>query len=173
MKIYNYIILAFFAILIPTLNGDSAFYLTKLSAERALNDNIYSNIWSISYGGLFEYLIRTLINSTITYIIFYKLLVIFINFYIYNKIYKENNIALKLGSFLALQFYLSPSEYSYVVGGLSAIVLSTRTDLIISKTLWIIVGLILLGFDLPNPKYLGLGLLLYISIQILKDIDYF
>ena len=157
------------ALCMPTLSGDSAFYLTKISAERSLHDNLYKNIWSISYGGIIEYLIRLQIKNTVAFIVIYKIIVILTNYILYRKIFNKKNELEILYTFLVLQFYLSPSEYSYAVGGLSAIVLTTQENRDAKKIFLGLIGLILLGLDLPNPKYLGLGFILYISIEIMKE----
>ena len=156
----------------PTLSADSAFYLTKLGALRSLTDNIHKNIWSVSYGGLIEYCLRLLISNTIVFILTFKIFVTLINYILFLKIFSRN---FKIGTieilsvFFVLQLYLAPSEYSFAVGGLSAVIISSNSKQLKLKLLYGGIAIILLGFDFPNPKYLGLGLMLFLGLILLKN----
>jgi hypothetical protein len=167
---YFYIsLLILISIFLPTIYGDTAFYLTQNAALRAINDPNKELIWTLSYQGLIELIISNFIKNKYFFINFYKSFVLFINFIIFRSIpyFRKNNIdeLTILIIFLSLQLYLAPSEYSFVVGGMSLIILSSVQSKIILNIFFLLSGIFLLGLDLPNPKYIGLGLLLYLNTR--------
>lgn len=161
------IIVILIAVLLPTMYADSAFYLTKNGALNALLDPNKLLIWTISYGGLFELLLLSIIENKILYLLIYKITVIGINYIAFINFPKLERLGINsltcLILFLSIHLYLSPSEYSLVVAGFSLVVISSVQNIRINNILILALGIIFLGFDLPNPKYIGLGLMLYIS----------
>jgi len=146
-------------IFLKTFNGDSAIFLSK--------DAIISSLKSQSlfqYQGLIEYILMSLSWDGLSRILITKTLIILINLLIFRYAFfshKKNNIIEILCHFTLLQFYLAPSSYSYAVAGFSLVYLASKQTTILKSLVFFVLFIILCGTDLPNPKYLGLGLLLY------------
>jgi hypothetical protein len=149
-------------IFLRTFNGDSAIFLSK--------DAIISSLKSQSlfqYQGLIEYVLMSFSWDGLSRVIIVKTLIILINLLLFRYAFfnhKKNNIIEILCHFTLLQFYLAPSSYSYAVSGFSLVYLASKQTSILKSSVFFVSFIIFCGTDLPNPKYLGLGIVLYLFL---------
>lgn len=157
------------ALAIPTMYGDNAFYMGRISSYEN-----FSFIKNIQLQGLLEYIIYTISGDGRIFIPLYKLFVILINFTLFTfAFYSSGNKLFIIFAFSVAQFYLAPSMFSYSVAGFSLIFLSSKCNSILPSVLYFIIALFFVSYELPNPKYLILGFLLFLfysyNYNTLKD----
>lgn len=167
------VIFVFFASFgLPTIYADNAFYLNVSSIENILSQKYISSIGGITYAGTIEWLLLHLAPSTKCFIVFFKFFILGVNFLFFLMASSLDGrrscfcFLRVVFIFSAFYLYLSPSYYSLVIAGFSCAYLASYANRLHTSVLFWLLALYFCGFDLPNPKYLGLAYFVYLFASL-------